>query len=121
MSSSATGWARWLRSWSWRSRPPCTTGDGGCSPGSEVRSRPDPSAQLVYLIRVLRCAVARRTIGRPMSSFASRRYTSRSVIPSDRDTEARLMDYTLELIVVPVSDVDRAKAFYIEQAGFDLL
>ena len=31
------------------------------------------------------------------------------------------MDYTLELIVVPVSDVDRAKAFYIEQAGFDLL
>jgi catechol 2,3-dioxygenase-like lactoylglutathione lyase family enzyme len=31
------------------------------------------------------------------------------------------MDYTLELIVVPVSDVDRAKAFYIEQAGFTLL
>ena len=27
------------------------------------------------------------------------------------------MDYTLELIVVPVSDVDRAKKFYIEQAG----
>ena len=31
------------------------------------------------------------------------------------------MDYTLELIVVPVSDVDRAKAFYLEQAGFELL
>ena len=31
------------------------------------------------------------------------------------------MDYTLELVVVPVSDVDRAKAFYIEQAGFKLL
>ena len=30
------------------------------------------------------------------------------------------MDYTLELIVVPVSDVDRAKAFYIDQAGFEL-
>ena len=28
------------------------------------------------------------------------------------------MDYTLELIVVPVSDVDRAKRFYAEQAGF---
>jgi len=27
----------------------------------------------------------------------------------------------LELIIVPVSDVGRAKAFYIEQAGFDLL
>ena len=29
------------------------------------------------------------------------------------------MDYTLELIVVPVSDVDRAKAFYLDQMGFD--
>jgi catechol 2,3-dioxygenase-like lactoylglutathione lyase family enzyme len=31
------------------------------------------------------------------------------------------VDWTLELIVVPVSDVDRAKAFYVDQAGFDLL
>jgi catechol 2,3-dioxygenase-like lactoylglutathione lyase family enzyme len=31
------------------------------------------------------------------------------------------MDWTLELIVVPVSDVDRAKQFYVEQAGFQLL
>jgi catechol 2,3-dioxygenase-like lactoylglutathione lyase family enzyme len=30
------------------------------------------------------------------------------------------MDFKLELIVLPVSDVDRAKAFYIEQAGFNL-
>jgi catechol 2,3-dioxygenase-like lactoylglutathione lyase family enzyme len=30
------------------------------------------------------------------------------------------MDWTLELVVVPVSDVDRAKAFYIDQAGFKL-
>ena len=28
------------------------------------------------------------------------------------------MDWRLELITVPVSDVDRAKAFYTEQAGF---
>jgi predicted enzyme related to lactoylglutathione lyase len=28
------------------------------------------------------------------------------------------MDFKLELIAVPVSDVDRAKAFYTEQAGF---
>jgi catechol 2,3-dioxygenase-like lactoylglutathione lyase family enzyme len=28
------------------------------------------------------------------------------------------MDWKLELITVPVSDVDRAKAFYVEQAGF---
>ena len=29
------------------------------------------------------------------------------------------MDYRLELISVPVSDVDRAKAFYVDQAGFN--
>jgi catechol 2,3-dioxygenase-like lactoylglutathione lyase family enzyme len=31
------------------------------------------------------------------------------------------MDWKLELIVVPATDVDRAKAFYVEQAGFELL
>jgi len=31
------------------------------------------------------------------------------------------MDWKLELVVVPVTDIDRAKAFYLDQAGFDLL
>jgi len=31
------------------------------------------------------------------------------------------VDYELELVWIPVSDVDRAKRFYLEQAGFDLL
>lgn len=30
------------------------------------------------------------------------------------------MDYKLELVVVPVSDVDRAKAFYSETCGFEV-
>jgi catechol 2,3-dioxygenase-like lactoylglutathione lyase family enzyme len=30
------------------------------------------------------------------------------------------MDFTLELVVVPVSDVDRAKAFYSEKLGFNV-
>ncbi len=30
------------------------------------------------------------------------------------------MDYRLELVQVPVADVDRAKAFYTEQVGFVL-
>jgi catechol 2,3-dioxygenase-like lactoylglutathione lyase family enzyme len=30
------------------------------------------------------------------------------------------MDFKLELIGVPVSDVDRAKTFYVDQAGFTL-
>jgi predicted enzyme related to lactoylglutathione lyase len=29
------------------------------------------------------------------------------------------MDWKLELVIVPVSDVDRAKAFYTDQAGFN--
>src|SRR5919201_2723228 len=29
------------------------------------------------------------------------------------------MDFKLELVAVPVSDVDRAKAFYAEKAGFN--
>src|SRR5580692_9090797 len=31
------------------------------------------------------------------------------------------MDYKLELVLIPVTDVDRAKKFYVEQAGFNLL
>ena len=29
------------------------------------------------------------------------------------------MDYKLELITIPVSDVDRAKAFYVDKCGFN--
>lgn len=29
------------------------------------------------------------------------------------------MDWKLELVAVPVSDVDRAKAFYVEKVGFN--
>jgi predicted enzyme related to lactoylglutathione lyase len=31
------------------------------------------------------------------------------------------MDWKLEMVVVPVTDMDRAKAFYVDQAGFDLV
>src|SRR5688500_16917344 len=30
------------------------------------------------------------------------------------------MNWTLEVVVVPVSDVDRAKAFYAEKVGFNV-
>ena len=30
------------------------------------------------------------------------------------------MDWKLELVAIPVSDVDRAKTFYADKAGFDL-
>jgi hypothetical protein len=32
--------------------------------------------------------------------------------------KARKMEMKLELVPVPVADVDRAKAFYVEQVGF---
>jgi catechol 2,3-dioxygenase-like lactoylglutathione lyase family enzyme len=31
------------------------------------------------------------------------------------------MDWKLELVVVPVSDIDRAKDFYVDKVGFDVL
>ncbi len=39
---------------------------------------------------------------------------------SDQYTKGRCtVDWKLELVAVPVSDVDRAKAFYTEKAGFN--
>jgi catechol 2,3-dioxygenase-like lactoylglutathione lyase family enzyme len=39
----------------------------------------------------------------------------------DHETkERRIMDFKLELVLVPVSDVDRAKEFYVEKCGFNL-
>jgi catechol 2,3-dioxygenase-like lactoylglutathione lyase family enzyme len=37
----------------------------------------------------------------------------------ERNGEAEV-DYRLEVIGIPVADVDRAKAFYVEQVGFGL-
>jgi hypothetical protein len=37
---------------------------------------------------------------------------------SDRRRTGGQRDLRLELVTIPVSDVDRAKAFYVDQAGF---
>jgi catechol 2,3-dioxygenase-like lactoylglutathione lyase family enzyme len=34
--------------------------------------------------------------------------------------EVRIVDWTLELVLLPVTDVDRAKAFYLDKVGFRL-
>jgi catechol 2,3-dioxygenase-like lactoylglutathione lyase family enzyme len=34
--------------------------------------------------------------------------------------EVRIVDWKLELVLVPVTDVDRAKAFYVDKVGFKL-
>lgn len=36
-----------------------------------------------------------------------------------RCAEGSIVDWKLELVAVPVSDVDRAKSFYVDKVGFD--
>src|SRR3954449_2315120 len=40
--------------------------------------------------------------------------------PNRRQQGGYIVDFKLELVLVPVSDVDRAKSFYTEKAGFTL-
>jgi predicted enzyme related to lactoylglutathione lyase len=42
-----------------------------------------------------------------------------AAIPPTTAKDANAMDMKLELVAIPVSDVDRAKAFYTEQVGFN--
>jgi catechol 2,3-dioxygenase-like lactoylglutathione lyase family enzyme len=51
---------------------------------------------------------------RPMSLVLPRRCTG----DNETTQQEALVDYKLELVVVPVSDVDRAKSFYSDKAGF---
>ncbi len=44
----------------------------------------------------------------------------RSQRPTDEHEGGCIIDFKLELLLIPVSDVDRAKTFYTEKAGFDL-
>jgi hypothetical protein len=45
----------------------------------------------------------------------------RAVVHDHKIARRRPMDLALELVLIPVADVDRAKAFYLERAGFGLL
>jgi predicted enzyme related to lactoylglutathione lyase len=38
---------------------------------------------------------------------------------TDHERKAHVMDWKIELVAIPVSDVDRAKAFYTEKVGFN--
>jgi catechol 2,3-dioxygenase-like lactoylglutathione lyase family enzyme len=41
-------------------------------------------------------------------------------LPLDAVKEVNIMDFKLELVLIPVTDVDRAKDFYVNKAGFKL-
>jgi catechol 2,3-dioxygenase-like lactoylglutathione lyase family enzyme len=38
---------------------------------------------------------------------------------TDHERKTHVMDWKIELVAIPVSDVDRAKAFYTEKVGFN--
>jgi PhnB protein len=62
-----------------------------------------------------RMAYVQESLDRELGN-RTRRAGSRSV----QSTKGRsIMDWKLELVAIPVSDVDRAKAFYTEKAGFN--
>src|SRR5947208_8762923 len=52
------------------------------------------------------------------SRESRRGFESRRVVRS-QTKGTHLMDWKLELVAIPVSDVDRAKAFYTEKVGFN--
>ena len=52
-----------------------------------------------------------------MSSRGGERFTSKTTSPVN-GWEAVTMDYKLELVIIPVTDIDRAKDFYESKAGF---
>jgi hypothetical protein len=43
-----------------------------------------------------------------------------TVICRSTHREEVIMDWTLEIVVIPVSDIDRSIAFYRDQVGFTL-
>src|SRR5262249_22467717 len=59
-----------------------------------------------------------RTCSRGIDSMLSFWYAATHNDSILSNTGACMMDWKLELVIIPVTDVDRAKAFYVEQAGF---
>jgi catechol 2,3-dioxygenase-like lactoylglutathione lyase family enzyme len=41
------------------------------------------------------------------------------MIRKDTTMDSKTMDWKIELVAIPVTDVDRAKAFYVDQVGFN--
>ena len=54
----------------------------------------------------------------PGTAARPSRVASAGIQPYGTGTEEAEMDWKLELVSIPVTDVDRAKAFYTDKAGF---
>src|SRR5258708_4774762 len=63
-----------------------------------------------------------RTLSRPLSANGSQSTALDRKIFSPQGTikEQKKMDMKLELVPVPVTDIDRAKTFYVEKLGFNV-
>ena len=60
----------------------------------------------------------RRPVGRPTSGRLEVDEQEMLFYQCQSRTGGAAMDLRLELVSVPVADVDRAKAFYVDQVGF---
>ena len=83
-----------------------------------------PGAEAVRLHGRRRVGRVRRLLRRPRADLEPPpgiRHVHRRAAAGEDPAVARVrrMDFKLELIAVPVSDVDRAKAFYTENCGFN--
>ena len=78
-----------------------TAAPAGSTPRSRARRARSPSC----------------TLSRFRKNFSTQECCGQKLTATYRRIED--MDFKLELIAVPVSDVDRAKAFYVEKAGFN--
>lgn len=58
------------------------------------------------------------TVHRLPSAVRSRRHVEAPTQPPIEDEGVPAMQMKLELVLIPVTDIDRAKAFYSDQAGF---
>ena len=73
--------------------------------------RPDPAAERIGPFKIRAISI---------DSMLSVGYYLHDSILSEMDPLEVAMDWKLELVAVPVSDVDRAKSFYVDQVGFNL-
>src|SRR5262249_33090671 len=65
--------------------------------------------------------IGEKIIGGPISFRGVVRFMVEDVGgAAARNVRRKIMNWTLELIVVPVTDIDRAKAFYVDRVGFDV-
>ena len=77
-----------------------------------------PSARTPRIERIALSAAKRTFRGRNDNGIGARAWRRASAATVRHWYTVPDMDWKIELVAIPVTDVDRAKAFYVEQVGF---